>query len=383
MGVPPPASPDFAALFGRPPECAAEAPGRVNLIGEHTDYNGGFVLPAAIRQTTRVELAHRRDDLVQVWSDARPRDGVRRFTLGGERREGDWTDYVQGVTWALAQEGRRLGGLDLRVTSTIPVGSGLSSSAALEMSLVQAIGVAFGLALDAIAMARVGRRAENEWVGVPTGVMDQMASLLAGVGAALFLDTRTLSFERVKMPAAVELVVIASGVHRDLSRGDYRTRKAECEEACRRLGVTELRDVGPDDLARVSALPEPLGRRARHVITENRRVLEAVAAMKSGEVARLGRLFGESHASMRDDYEVSVPAIDRLVGLAGEEPGIAGARLTGGGFGGSIVALAAAGRGAEAARRIVERYAEASGHRAMVLVPEPPRLSPLDRPPAA
>ncbi len=383
MGHQPPSVPEFTALFGRALDLVAEAPGRVNLIGEHTDYNGGFVLPTAIPQKTVVELARRDDGIVQVWSGARAGDGVRRFTLGKERRAGDWIDYVQGVTWALAAGGYRLGGADLRITSTVPLGSGLSSSAAIEMSLVKALCEAFGLDLDDLAMARAGRRAENDFVGAPTGPMDQLASLLAGDGLALFLDTRSLTFERVPMPPGVELVVIDSGVSHDLSKGDYRTRRRECEKACRLLGIAELRDLDPADLGRADSLPEPLARRARHVVTENARVLAAVAAMRAGDLARLGRLFDESHVSMRDDYDVSVPAIDLLVERARAEPDVVGARLTGGGFGGSIVALVKSGSGAAVAARIARDDLPGSGRGPTVLVPEPARLSPLDRPPVA
>jgi len=363
--------PDFIALFGRPPETVASAPGRVNLIGEHTDYNGGFVLPTVIPQRTTVELARRPDRLVHVWSDGVPDSGVVTFELGRERRAGNWVDYVRGVTWALADEGFSLAGADLRISSNVPLGSGLSSSAAIEMSVVKALREAFSLAIEPLGMARVGRRAENEFVGVPTGVMDQMASLLAGDGHALFIDTRTLAYRSLPLPPTVELAVINSGVSHNLSKGDYRTRRRECEEASRLLGVAELRDLTTAEMHRIDALPEPLRRRARHVVTENERVLAAVAALECGDVESLGRLFYASHDSMRDDYEVSVPEIDRLVELARREPAVRGARLTGGGFGGSIVALVDRGEAATVAARVCDAYRGESGQPGDVLVPAP------------
>jgi galactokinase len=215
----------------------------------------------------------------------------------------------------------------------------------------------------------LGQRAENEFVGAPVGIMDQMAALLAGEREALFLDTRTLSFERVPLPAAVDLVVISSGVAHRHAGGDYVTRRRECERAAEALGVRQLRDLDLHDLPRLAVLPDPLGRRARHVMTEDARVLEAVEAMRAGDARRLGRLFSASHASMRDDYAVSIPEIDLLVELAGREPDVLGARLTGGGFGGSIVALARRGTARDVAGRVAEAYACESGQTPTVLVP--------------
>ena len=362
---------DFLALFGRDAEVEASAPGRVNLIGEHTDYNGGFVLPTVIPQRTHVELARREGRAIQVWSDAVPGAGVVAYTLGQERRAGDWADYVRGVTWVLQDAGFAIGGADLRITSTVPLGSGLSSSAAIEMSVLKALREAFALDIGPLEMARAGRRAENEFVGVPTGVMDQMASLLARDGTALFIDTRTLDYRTVPLPPGLELLVVNSGVRHNLAKGDYRTRRRECEEAARMLGVPELRDVTADELERVNALGEPHRRRARHVVTENARVLAAVAAMEAADGAELGRLFDRSHASMRDDYDVSVPEVDLLVALARQQPAVVGARLTGGGFGGSIVALVETGRAAAVGSLVASAYRDATGLTASVLVPAP------------
>jgi galactokinase len=346
----------------------AAAPGRVNLIGEHTDYNGGFVLPTAIPQQTRVELRPRSDDTVCVRSANVPTQGE--YKLGNEQRRGDWLDYVQGLTWALREHGcAGLGGFDLNVSSEIPLGAGLSSSAALEIAGLRALREAFQLQLDDARLARFGQQAENDFVGARCGIMDQMASSLADSSSALFLDTRDLRFRRVPLPGDADLVVIHSGVSHDLSAGDYNTRRAECEDAARQLGVAQLRDLAIEDLPRLMTLQEPLRRRARHVVTEDQRVLEAVDALERGDLPRLGALFYASHASMRDDFEVSVPDVDLLVGLAHDDADIMGARMTGGGFGGSVVMLAQRGRGRSAADRLAAAYAERSCRTPTVLVP--------------
>jgi galactokinase len=355
------------------PAVHAAAPGRVNLIGEHTDYNGGFVLPTAIPQQTTAELTRRADSRVVVRSAYEPEPGA--FTLGQETRRGDWLDYVQGVTWVLQQpaQGRlELGGFDLDIGSTVPLGAGLSSSASLEVAVLRALRQAFGLdQLDDVRLAKLGQLAENEFVGAHCGIMDQMSASLADATTALFLDTRSLDYRRIPLPANADLIVVHSGVSHDLAAGDYNTRRAECEAAARQLGVPELRDIAFADLALVERLPELLARRARHVVTEDERVLEAVGALEASDVVRLGELFFASHASMRDDFEVSVPAVDLLVELARADADVYGARMTGGGFGGSVVMLAQRGRGRAAAERIAREYAERSGRSPTVLVPPP------------
>jgi galactokinase len=360
----------FADLFGTGPVVAADAPGRVNLIGEHTDYNGGYVLPTVIPQRTRVELVPRPDALVRAWS-ANVDDAHRlvQFTLGQESRTRTWADYVQGVTVALRQRGLHLRGVDMRIESTVPVGSGLSSSAALEVSVARALRTAFDLQLDDVELAMAGKWAENEFVGVPTGIMDQMVASLGAAGSALFLDTRSLHFERVPLPSSAELVVIDSGVRHRIVSGEYAVRRAQCEEASRRLGVPELRDVPLAGLPAVEALEEPYRRRARHVVTEDERVLQAVAALRANDPAQVGELFYASHASMRDDYEMSVPQVDALVEIASSERDVYGARLTGGGFGGSIVVLARRGSGRAVAERVAGRYHGETGETPTILLP--------------
>ena len=355
----------FRELFGVDPEVTAEAPGRANLIGEHTDYSGGFDLPLTIPQRTRVELRRRGDDQARVHSVQLGRTEV--YRVGGELPRQDWVDYVQGVT-ALARP-RPLGGFDARIDSEVPLGSGLSSSAALEVSMLRALRAAFGWELDDLPLALLAQRAEVEFVGAPVGVMDQMASSLGGPRTALFIDTQTLRTEQIPLPPSLGIAVVHSGISHDHATGEYRVRRRELEEAARALGVQSLRSLGIEDLPRVERLPPPLDRRARHVVTENARVLEAVEALRAADLSRLGRLLGASHRSLRDDFQVSVPDLDRLVALAAEAPGVFGARLTGGGFGGAIV-VAARPEGLRASmERVAERYRVQTGRTPAVLVP--------------
>jgi galactokinase len=376
----------FDELFGRPFTITARAPGRVNLIGEHTDYNSGFVLPTTIPQVTLVQLAPSEGDIVRAWSlnahgDAEHAGGNQAgglqggggvsYRLGEERRRHDWIDFIQGITQALSTENHHISGFDVRIESTVPMGSGLSSSAALEIALLRALREAFRLPLTDTDLARLGQRAENELVGAPVGIMDQMVCSLGQAGQALFLDTASLSYQLVPLPASAELIVIDSQIRHQHASGDYRTRRAECEQACAALNVERLRDVDPVslDLAdTLEALPTPLGRRARHVVNENRRVLRMVDALRHERLEECGRLLYEGHVSLRDDYEVSVPEVDRLVEIAVTQEGVYGARMTGGGFGGAIVALARAGAGREAGRAIARRYRDETGAAASVLV---------------
>jgi galactokinase len=336
---------EFRALFGVASAAQAEAFGRVNLIGEHTDYNEGFVLPTSIPQSTVAAVARRADRTVRAWSaELSEGHAVERFVVGEEQPGRGWLDYVQGLTRALAATGHTIGGFDLALRSTVPLGSGLSSSAALEVAVLRALRDLFALSADDVEIARMGQRAENEFVGAPVGIMDEMASSLGRPGVALFIDTRSLSYEPVALPRGTE-------------------------RAAALLGVAALRDVGVGDIGRLSALPAPLDRRARHVITENQRVVDAKAAMEAGDAVALGALFNGSHVSQRDDYEVSVPEVDLLVGLAQAEAGVYGARLTGGGFGGSIVALVREGEAGDVAARVVREYGRQSQRAATVLVP--------------
>jgi len=359
----------FKQHFSAAPAATIATPGRVNLIGEHTDYNDGFVLPTVIPQTTIIEIAPRQDQIVRIVSSNMQPATVHTYQLGTEHNTGDWLNYIQGVTQILTKSGFNLRGFDAHISSTVPNGAGLSSSAALTVGLIKALRAVFPFDLADAALARLAQRVENEFVGAHVGIMDQMAVCLAKPRQALFLDTRSLDYELVALPEAAGLIVINSGVSHSNIGGGYSDRRKSCEEAARLLQVRALRDLDVADLARLKPLGALLERRARHVITENARVKSAVAALKHGDLKRLGDLFRESHASMRDDYEVSVPEIDQLVEIANLDPAVYGARLTGGGFGGSIVALADLDGAAAAAKRIAARYRATVGKEPSILVP--------------
>jgi galactokinase len=358
----------FIELFGHAPAASGSAPGRVNLMGDHTDYNAGLVLPLAIPQRTEVSVAPGDGRTVRVWSDQFADEGVVAYQLGEERPDGRWVDYVRGMTRVLAEAGLERG-FDARIVSTVPLGSGLSSSASLEIALGRALRGLYALPIDDIALALSGRRAENEFVGAPVGIMDQMACSLADERAALFLDTRDLTFSRVTVPEGTALVILHSGISHRHASGGYADRRRECSEAAALLGVATLRDITEGHAARVSGLPPLLHRRVRHVSTENARVRATVEALRTADVAQAGRLFIESHASMRDDYAVSVPEIDALVEIVSALPGSYGARLTGGGFGGSVVALTEARAATRIAAEAVEAYRRSTGQQARVMVP--------------
>jgi galactokinase len=346
----------FAERTGRDPEGVWAAPGRVNLIGEHTDYNDGFVLPAAIDRLVLVAAGRRAGGRLRLWSLQAGPPADLELAEVGPGRVGGWAAYPAGVAWALGQAGVELGGADLVVDGDVPAGSGLSSSAALECAAATALADLHGAGLDRAALAGLARRAENEVVGVPSGVMDQMVSMLGRAGHALFLDTRSLGTEQVPLPleaAGLCLVVIDTRAGHRLVDGAYADRRAACQAAAAALGVPALRDATPEQVeAAAGALGDPGRRRARHVVTENARVLAAVELLRAGGLDRLGPLLAASHASLRDDYEVSSPELDTAVEAA-VAAGAVGARMTGAGFGGSAIALveaALAGRVADRAR---------------------------------
>lgn len=363
----------FTQRYGRPPTVRVSAPGRINLIGEHVDYNGGSVLPIATAQRAHVELGLRSDDLVHGFSVERAGG---EYVLGEEQRGKDWLDYVQGVTWALAQRGLRGPGFELWFHSQVPVGAGLSSSAALEVAMLRGLRELWALSLTDLELAQLAQKGENGFVGANVGIMDQVAASLCSQHAALLLDTVTLEHRAVQLPGNVAIIVIDSGLKHDLVTGDYNLRRAECEEAARLLGVKFLCELKRDALARVAQLPEPLSRRARHAITENERVHAAVAAIEHRDVMALGRLVNASHDSLRDDFEVSLPAIDRMVELARAQEGVLGARLMGGGFGGSVLVLSVTTRPYEQARVIAEQYARDTKQQPRVVSPVPQEEAP-------
>jgi galactokinase len=359
----------FERRFGRRPEATADAPGRVNLLGEHTDYNDGFVLPVAIPQRTTVAVA--RADGGRFTLDAASLDESAQFDLATPP-EAHFARYVYGCLKELAGRGIDVPPLDIRVESDVPIGVGLSSSAALEVATLRAVRRLLAIDLDDVEVARLAQQAEVAHAGVHCGIMDQMASSLADAEHMLFLDTRSFERRLVPLPTASEVLVLDSGMPRALAASGYNRRRAECEEAARRLGVRALRDV--EDPAAVESLDEPYRRRARHVVTENSRVLEAVQAKHA---AQFGRLMRASHRSLADDYEVSTAELDLLVELLGQCREVHGARLTGAGFGGACVALCRAGTGRTVGRRVLERYRK-SGHRGRLLVPEPSGSAPPD-----
>jgi galactokinase len=345
----------------------AQAHGRVNLIGEHTDYNGGWVLPTSIPQYTEIVLEKRNDQKVQLISERKESKREYIYNLGEEIPTDSWVDYLQGITKFLAPLPC---GFNVHISSNIPEGSGLSSSAALEMSFLKALKELFELPHTATDLALLGQKVENEFVGARVGIMDQMATSLAQENEAIFLDTLDLSFERVSLPMEeMDLLVINSGITHRLSSADggYNQRRAECEEAAKICGAKFLRDVTLEDLKSKDLHPQ-LIKRARHVISENSRVKEAVLAIKNKNLPRLGELFYASHASMRDDFEVSIPEIDLLVNLASQNKNVYGARLTGGGFGGSVVIITKKGTKEEVARELIPRYEKETGSKGTVLV---------------
>ncbi len=335
----------FEAVFGTAPDGLWSAPGRVNLIGEHTDYNEGFVLPFAIDRRTVVALGVRDDRLVRVASTFADElaeidlDALAPDALGG------WSAYPLGVAWAFSEFGADLAGVpgvDLFIDSDVPVGAGLSSSAAIESAVALALNDVWQLGLDRRTLARVGQRAENVAVGAPTGIMDQSASLLGQADHAVFLDCRSLETELVPLglaEAGLAILVIDTGVKHSHATGGYGERRAACERGAAAMGASSLRDLTVDDLPRAQQLLDDVTfRRIRHVITENQRVLDTVATLKAQGASAIGELLDASHRSMRDDFEISVPELDLAVETA-VSAGAIGARMTGGGFGGAAIAL--------------------------------------------
>ena len=327
------------------------APGRVNLIGEHTDYNEGFVLPFAIPHRTVAAVARRRDDRIRVASTFAEEpvevalaelDELFPTAPGSAPRVAEWAAYPLGVAWALRRAGIESSGIEIAIASDVPVGAGLSSSAAIEGATASALNELWGAGLDRTALARIGRRAENEAVGAPTGIMDQMAAMLGESDAAIFLDCRSLDTVTVPVglaDAGLEILVIDTRVSHAHSTGGFRERRASCERGAAQLDVRSLRDVSTSELPRAErVLDDVTFRRVRHIVTENQRVLDTVRTLREHGPRAIGDLLIASHASMRDDFEISIPELDTAVEAA-VEAGAIGARMTGGGFGGAAIAL--------------------------------------------
>jgi galactokinase len=329
----------YKEQFGEDPELVASAPGRVNLIGEHTDYNGGFVLPCAIDRRVAVALGTARRGGFQTHSyQTRLYSADFEETRQIDEKDSSWADYPRGVVWAMGEAGHEIGAFRAAFAGNVPLGSGLSSSAAIEAATALALDAFFGLGVGRTDLAVICQRAENDYVGVGTGIMDQYASLLCEVGAALLVDCRSLDAQSVPLDlraAGLALVVCDTRVERGLADTGYNDRRATCERAAHMLGVEELRDATEGDLDLLSGAEL---KRARHVISENARVLEAVEALGDKDFDEFGRLMFASHASLRDDYEVSTAELDTFVETA-EQHSARGARLTGAGFGGCAIAL--------------------------------------------
>ena len=335
----------FAEWFGRQPAGVWSAPGRVNLIGEHTDYNEGFVFPFAIDRRTAVALGDRDDRVIRVATTHAPDAVEIRLDELSPDALTDWAAYPLGVAWALGEFGADLEhvrGVDIYVTSDVPIGAGLSSSAAIECAVALALDEHWGLGFDRPTLAKVGRLAENRAVGAPTGIMDQSASLLGEVDAGVFLDCRSLDADVIPLgfdADGLSVLVIDTRVAHAHASGGYAARRASCEAGARALGVESLRDIRLDDLPRAEAeLDDETFRRVRHVVTENQRVLDTVRTLREHGPGAIGPLLDASHVSMRDDFEISVPELDLAVATA-QANGAIGARMTGGGFGGAAIAL--------------------------------------------
>ncbi|MEJ2502915.1 MAG: galactokinase [Gemmatimonadota bacterium] len=358
----------FRREYGEAPTWVVRAPGRVNLIGEHTDYNDGFVLPLALERAVWLALRPRPDGRVRVYSA--DYDEAAEFSLDDLTRGGPgWSEYLKGTAWALADAGYGLKGWDGAMGSDVPIGAGLSSSAAVELATARALASASGLDWEPAEMARLAQRAENEWVGMNCGIMDQMISAVGRAGHAVLIDCRTLDTEVVPVPDGTVVVVLDTATRRGLVDSEYNERRQRCERAAEHFGVAALRDLTPETLAeRAGELDEVTARRARHVVTENARTEAAAAAMRRGDAGTLGRLMDESHASLRNDFEVSSEALDLMVDIARAQPGCEGARMTGAGFGGCAVALVDRERAEAFATAVTAAYRERTDREPQVYV---------------
>ncbi len=364
----------FNEHFGKAPEWIARAPGRVNIIGEHTDYNDGFVLPMAIDRAVYIAGQSTRVHTVKVHS--LDFNETRSFnladTIAFKPAAGDWLEYLKGTAWALRDAGYLLEGWEGVLVGDVPVGAGLSSSAAVEMATARVFATTSNLPWEPGTMARLGQRAENEWVGVNCGIMDQMISASGQQGHALLLDCRSLEGELVPLPEGVAVVVLDTGTRRGLVDSAYNQRRAQCEAAARFFAVEALRDVDEQMFAaRACQLDETARPRAAHVISENARTVRAAEAMRVGDAETLGRLMDESHCSLRDDFAVSSPALDAMVESASSQHGCFGARMTGAGFGGCAVALVSAERAESFATATADTYRQATDNEPSVYICQP------------
>ena len=360
----------FRSHFGGDPDIVVRAPGRVNLIGEHTDYNGGFVLPMAINRAMHMAIRYRGDAEVRILSadfHHTARFNLEEFSY----RKPHWIEYIKGVANGLRKRELPLVGFDGAMLGDVPRGSGLSSSAALELAAAKAFSEVSNFPWDPVDMAVVGQEAENDWVGVNCGIMDQMISSCGRAGHAYLLDCRSLKGEHVPVPEGVKVVILDTGTRRGLVDSAYNERRSQCEEAAKFFGCDLLRDVTAEMFAaREEELAPLVRKRARHVVTEDERTLRAAEAMRAGDSARLGVLMTQSHESLRDDFEVSNDALNTMVDSALAQSGCLGARMTGAGFGGCAVALVDQGAVEAFVPAVVERYQTETGLEPAVYVTE-------------
>jgi galactokinase len=374
----------FRAKFGAEAR-VYRAPGRVNLIGEYTDFNDGFVMPAAIGRSCWVAAGPRADRKLVIYSEEYSETFEWDFVAGEPVPAGKWSDYPVGVAVLLARSGAAVGGANLLIEGDVPIGAGLSSSAAIEVATGYALLATAGANVDRLELARVSQRAENDFVGARCGIMDQFASVFGRAGHAIVLDCRSLDYDLAPIPSSVHLVICNTMVKHENSSGEYNLRRAQCEEAVALLatfypGITALRDVSWEQLERRrDALPEVVYRRAAHIVAENARVLAAVAALGAGDLVAFGERMAESHESLRTLLEVSSPELDLMVELANREDGVLGARMTGGGFGGSTINLVEAERAEEFRVNMARAYQEATGRRPDIQICDPaPGAGPAD-----
>lgn len=350
----------FIAQFGGQPRWITRAPGRVNLIGDHTDYNQGFVLPMAIDRSAAVALRPRQDRLVRV--QALNFGETAELDLDNLEHVKGWAEYAVSVAWALQSAGIGLQGWEGVIDSDVPIGSGLSSSAAFEVAMARAFCAAAGAEWKPSQIARLMQKAENDWVGVSSGIMDPLISAIAEPGRAALIDCRDLRVRHVRMPAGVSVVVMNTMKPRGLVDSAYNQRRRQCEQAAASFGVDSLRDVKLDDLlSNQRQLDDVIFRRARHVLTENERVLQFCAALEKNDLPSAGQRMNESHASLRDDFEVSCAELDAIVAAAQAQDGCFGARMTGAGFGGCAVALVQQGAAPEFEAAVAANYESALG----------------------
>ena len=352
----------FKAAFGHKPTLMVGAPGRVNLIGEHTDYNQGFVLPVAINRYIVMAVAPRQDEHVLLHASNLAAQAEFPLDAIGRDEEQPWSNYQRGVAWQLQQAGYALRGMEAVIWGDVPIGSGLSSSAAVEVATGYAFQLLNDLEIDRVELALHCQRAEKEFVGVECGVMDQLIAVLGKRDHALLIDCQDLRTEQVPLPPGVSIVVADTMKRRDLLRSEYNVRRQECQHGAELLGVKSLRQISIQEFsAHEEQLPFPIGQRCRHVIHENQRVLDGVGALKRGDLDEFGRLMKESHRSLRDDYQVSSRELDLLVEAAWEVEGVYGCRLTGAGFGGCTVSLVKEETVESFKTQVTERYEAATG----------------------